>query len=115
MKEIFAVMRKLISGSGFEEIIFQSGLCSSGSLNGVVSGTHYNKCWTLHCHLAEALERLLCERFLTTHDETPKLLAEKPRFADVKECFEPLTDNPVVQELCGIYSSCESVLAGLLS
>ena len=64
MKEIFAVMGKLISGSGFEEIIFQSGLCSSGSLNGVVSDSHYNRCWTVHSHLAEALEQLLLKKFL---------------------------------------------------
>ena len=76
MKEIFAAMGKLITGSGIEEIIFQSGLCSSGSLNGVVSGSHYNRCWTVHSHLAEAVERLLFGRlFLTTLDETPRLLA----------------------------------------
>ena len=63
MKEIFTVMGKLISGSGFEEIIFQSGLCSSESSSGVVSGSHYNRCWTVHTHLAEALERLQFERF----------------------------------------------------
>ena len=33
MKECFGVVGSLISGSGFEDIIHQSGLCSSGSLN----------------------------------------------------------------------------------
>ena len=68
-----------------------------------MSDSHYNRCWTVHSHLAEALERLLFERFLTTLDETPKLLAEKPRFADVEECFETPIDDPVVQELYSKY------------
>ena len=44
------------------------------------------------------------ERFFTTLDEPPKLLAEKPRFADFKECFETLTDDdPIIQELYSKY------------
>ena len=31
MKEIFSILGILIQGSGFEEIIFQSGLCTPGS------------------------------------------------------------------------------------
>ena len=38
MKEIFAVLGKLVCGSGFEDVVFQRGICSSGSLNGVLSG-----------------------------------------------------------------------------
>ena len=57
----------------------------------------------VHSHLAEALERLLLERFLTTLDETPKPPAEMPRFVEVKECFTTLTNDPVVQELYSKY------------
>ena len=56
MKDIFTVLGKLIRGSGFEEIIFQSKLSTSGSLNDVLSGSHYNRCWRVHEHFAEALE-----------------------------------------------------------
>ena len=35
VKEIFAVLGKLVCGSGFEDVFFQTGICSSGSLNGV--------------------------------------------------------------------------------
>ena len=59
MKEIFAVLGKLVCGSGFEDVVFQTGICSSGSLNGVLSGFHYNRYWTVHSIFAEALERLL--------------------------------------------------------
>ena len=76
IKEVFAILGKLISGSGFEDVIFQAGLCSAGSLNGVVAGSHYNRCWFVHGHLAETLERLLFERFLTTIDSIPDILKD---------------------------------------
>ena len=60
----------LIQGSGFEDIIFQSGMSSTGSLNGVLSGSHYNRCWRIHQHFTEALERLLFERFIRESDES---------------------------------------------
>ena len=50
-----------MAGSGFEDAIFQAEVCSSGSLNGVLSGPHYNRCWTVHSAFAEALKRLLLE------------------------------------------------------
>ena len=64
MKENFGVIGKIIKGSGFEDVIFQAGVCSSGSLNGVLAGSHYNRAWTVHRAFSEALERLLLERFL---------------------------------------------------
>ena len=42
MKEAFAVLGMLIEGSGFEDIAFQSGIFTTGSLNGVIAGTHCN-------------------------------------------------------------------------
>ena len=36
------MLQCLISGSGFEDIVHQAGLCSPGSLNGVTSGSHCN-------------------------------------------------------------------------
>ena len=57
-----------MAGSGFEDAIFQTEVCSSGSLNGVLSGSLYNRCWTVNSAFAEALERLLLERFLTERD-----------------------------------------------
>ena len=64
IKENFGVIGKIIKGSGFEDVVFQASVCSSGSLNGVLSGTHYNRAWTVHATFSEALERLLFERFL---------------------------------------------------
>ena len=45
MKEGFNCIRKLTEGSGFEDIVFQSGMFMSDSMNSVISGSHYNCCW----------------------------------------------------------------------
>ena len=41
-------MGMLVTNTGFEDIVYQSGVCSSGSINGVLAGTHYNKAWIVH-------------------------------------------------------------------
>ena len=76
IKEAFAVLGKLITGSGFDDIIYQSGICSVGSLNGVLAGSHYNRCWIVHARLSEAQERVLFQRFLTSVDAIPDALSE---------------------------------------
>ena len=63
MKENFAVIGKLIAGSGFEDIVFQANICSSGCLNGILNGSHYNRCWAIHSLMYEVLTRLLTESF----------------------------------------------------
>ena len=64
MEESFNILGMLVQGFGFEDIIFQSGVFSSDSLNSVISAAHYNRCWRMHQHLTEALERLLFHRFM---------------------------------------------------
>ena len=32
----------------FRDVVFQSGICSSGSLNGILVGSHYNWAWAIH-------------------------------------------------------------------
>ena len=54
----------LVSSSGFEDVIYQSNACSSGSLNGVLIASLYNKVWNGHEVISEPLERLLLKRFL---------------------------------------------------
>ena len=67
----------IIFDIGFEDTDFQSKLCSSGSLMGVISGSHYNRAWMIHSTVSEALERLLVERFLQeTQLQLPSELEE---------------------------------------
>ena len=54
----------LVRGSGFEDTVFESELCTAGSLQGVLAGSHYNRCWNVHNIFAESLERLFLTRFL---------------------------------------------------
>ena len=57
------IIGKIVAGSGFDDIAFQSDLCSSGSLNGVLCGSHYNRSWIIHNTVSEALEGMLFLRF----------------------------------------------------
>ena len=91
IKENFSLIGKLEARSGFEDTIFQAEVCYSGSLSGVLSGSHYNRCWTVHSAFAEAFERLLLERFLTECDVSiPKT------FAQIAQ--EP--DSPTIDNVC---------------
>ena len=70
MKVVFAITGKLISASGFEDIDFQAGICSSGSLNGMC---HFRITLSQLDNpriVSEALERLLFKRFLTTINDS---------------------------------------------
>ena len=57
MKENFQVFRNMVSSSGFGDIAFQVGICSSGSLLGIISGSHYNRAWIVHSVMSEAMVR----------------------------------------------------------
>lgn len=88
IKENFGVIGKLVAASGFEDVAFQAGVCSTGSLKGVLAGTHYNRAWTVHSVFAEALERLLFERFIAeSGEEIPVVLhhAAQDPFQNVSE------------------------------
>ena len=78
MKESFNILGMLVQGSGFEDIVFQSGVFSSKSLHSVISGAHYNRCWRIHQHLTEASERLLFHCFMHENGhEMPQAFADE--------------------------------------
>ena len=55
-----------MSGSGFEYMLSESGICASGSISKVMSGKHYNRAMRIHKTMLEALERLLLQCFEST-------------------------------------------------
>jgi hypothetical protein len=55
---------KRLRGSGFSEIVIESGICASGSLEQVLNGKHYNRAMRVHKLTLEALERLLFVEFV---------------------------------------------------
>ena len=105
-KECFGAVGSLISGSGFEDIIHQSGLYSSRSLNGVISASHYNRCWNVHSHLAEASERLLLERFLQETNHILEIIASNLDSRKGREDIlkEP-EDNSDISNFFNVYST----------
>ena len=72
----FGAIGTFDSGSGFEDILFQAGLCSAGSLNGLLSG-NYNRCWLLCESFSEALIRLFQEQYLP---EIPEIRKASTRY-----------------------------------
>ena len=71
------VIGNIVAGSGIEDIVFQSDLSSSGSLNGILCGSHYNRSWIIHNTVSEALERMLFLRFIgEQHRGLPDGLAQ---------------------------------------
>ena len=55
---------KKMAGSGFSDILIESGLMTSGSMEGVLSGKGYSRAMNCHKALLEGLERLLMSKFL---------------------------------------------------
>ena len=53
-----------MAGSGLSYLIFKAGLIGTGSMQGVLTGKHYDR--AMHCHniVLESLERVLLEQFL---------------------------------------------------
>ncbi|KAK3107392.1 hypothetical protein FSP39_013623 [Pinctada imbricata] len=62
---IFHALGKHMAGSGFAEVVIESGICASGSVDRVLSGKHYNRALRVHRIMLEALERTLLSKFLT--------------------------------------------------
>ena len=61
----------LVKGSGFEDVIFQAGVCSTVILSGCPFGSHYNRGWTIHSVMGEALERLCMKLFMNIENALP--------------------------------------------
>ena len=66
MQAFFGVIGLYISGSGFEDVIFQLGLCQPGSMTALIKGKHYNQAWLIHESFAEALSRMFIEKYIST-------------------------------------------------
>ena len=53
---MFQVIGNLVSESGFEDNVFQASVCLSGSINGIMTRSHYNRAWFVHNIMSEALK-----------------------------------------------------------
>ena len=66
MCSYLGALGKMMSGSGFEDIVVKSGLCASGSIDQVMFDKHYNWSVRVHQRILAALERLLMTSFRNT-------------------------------------------------
>lgn len=69
----FKALGKIISDSGGPAILTNSEVLAPGSLNGFLTGKHFNRCKRLHPILALALEILHFTSFLGEYDEKEAL------------------------------------------
>ena len=87
------------NNSGLSEIVIETGVCASGSLEKVMSGQHFKRALRVHKVTLKALERLLLEIIEVPLPEDQKLLndaseavvnlAKKPH----DEALQQLRDN----------------------
>ena len=93
MQSLFGIIGKLVSNSGFEDVLYQADLCTSGCINGVLAGKHYNRSWAVHECLSEAIRRLFHEKELASLSLSQELEELIQSAKDKKSCKE-LIDNP---------------------
>ena len=96
----FGAIGTFVSGSGFEDILFQAGLCSAGSLNGLLSEKHYNRCWLLHESFSEPLIRLFQEQYVP---EIPDSLINFAKHPPGTVDIEELLADPSIQAYLKYY------------
>lgn len=58
------MLGKFIDSSGISDIMVNSGLIASGSIRGIIGGTHFNRCKKLHPVVALAFKVIHFKQFL---------------------------------------------------
>ena len=77
----FKAIGKLIAESGGTAVLTETEVIATGSLNGLISGKHFNRCKRIHPLLALAFEILHFKAFLQTCDfeeEVQNLMSQLP-------------------------------------
>ena len=98
LSSYLGALGKRLRGSGFTEVVIESGICASGSIEQVLSGKHYNRSMRVHKLTLEAVERMLFAEFesrvLSDVNQTcqtalsgVKKLAESPGHDNLIELF----------------------------
>ena len=73
LQAFFGATGSYITGSGFEDVIYQLGLCQPRSMSSLLKGKRYNQSWLIHGSMAEAICRLFQKAFV---DSLPYRLVE---------------------------------------
>ena len=105
---------KKMEGSGFSDVLIESGLITSGSLQGVVTGKNFSR--ATHCHkvLYETLHRLLLQEFLNQQTVKVREKAQKD-FECIGTNIDDVMSSESSLEIVKLYLDfCQSVREGCL-
>ena len=64
---------KKMADTGFQEVLLEAELTTSGSMKGIIGGTNYARAMFCHKSIVEALERLLLQRFTSENHANNKI------------------------------------------
>ena len=105
---------KKMEGSGLSDILVECNLISPGSIQGVVTGKHFNRSTYCHKVMYESLNRLLIEEFLKNKSED--LLSDlRSIVIDCPEQIKELMSNDTVcDQVEEFLQFCQSVREGAL-
>lgn len=102
-----AVIGKRFGDAGLRDLLIESRIIGSGSVNGVLGGKHYNRALRTHKIILEALMRLNWQAFVQSNKESlrrPQMLAVEKALYNVRKGLtsieiQTLYDAPEVKDL----------------
>jgi hypothetical protein len=100
MMAYFSSIGFFIDGSGGDTIMLDSEVLASGSLNGFLSGKHFNRCKRLHPMLATSFRTLHFKHFLEVSGPLPESVLKK---------LDDVAANPSPKKMEDIESSEEVI------
>jgi len=105
-----ATIGKRFQDSGLEDILIESGVVAAGSINGVLSGHHYNRSMCTHKLMFEALHRTRWKAFcetLTTEEqaEITTILAHLRSIAPDPALLDAVASDDSVLQMFSSYDA----------
>lgn len=90
MMAFFHAVGKFIEGCGLSEILIDADVLAGGSVNGFITGKHFNRCKRIHPIAAVTLETLHFEKFLEASglSVSPEMKSDIENIAISKEKIE---------------------------
>lgn len=79
---------KFIASSGIPKIMIESGIIAEGSMKGFLSGTHFNRCKTIHVATATALKILHFNAFLEKYQDDAFVNKDKLLVNEIADMLE---------------------------
>ena len=103
----FKALGKLIDSSGGPEILTETEVLALGSLNGFLSGRHFNRCKRLHPILPLAFEMLHFQQFLNTYNDVDLLKSEiATLLSGDEEDWLKIQSSPIFTDCITKYEEC---------